>query len=422
MRNGILWGTLAGLAVAAAQTCPKPPVPAISPAAVPADVCIPAGFKDLTVDFFDDYSWQAFLALIAPATNGRVFENYKALWEVFHDDGSAPSSGAQFNACSAKTKPGDVVLASFSGFGDIGQAGDGALLGPLVAQNGRYVRYLEAYNEIAYDHIVKNQWYLRDHLPVVPVPRPDIPPVQFPNGSIAVKSAWVAMQGFSPEQQKRFYTRIATVKDPATGQCRSETVGLVGLHIIQKTPSRPQWIWSSFEQVDSVPPAEPGSTGRFTFHDGAPGPMPTTNPLNLIPLAPEPVKPFNVARTEKLPIHPQTAATNKAYRKLLAGTVWSNYQLVVTQWPLAPGDQSIPVSAKQAGDIFETFPGEGATSTFANMSMETFNQSRPAQGCMNCHNRARLPADFMWSVLEHSFPVKITLPAPAKIALPAPAK
>ncbi len=142
--------------------------------------------------------------------------------------------------------------------------------------------------------------------------------------------------------------------------------------------------------------------------------MPAQNPLPLIPLAPQPVKPFNVVRSSKFPIHPNTVATNERYRKQLAGTVWSNYQLVVTQWPLAPGDQSIPVAASQAGDIFETFPGDGATSAFANMSMEPFGQARPAQGCMSCHNRARLPVDFMWSVLEHAYPAKIAIPAPSR--------
>ena len=42
---------------------------------------------------------------------------------------------------------------------------------------------------------------------------------------------------------------------------------------------------------------------------------------------------------------------------------------------------------------------------------ETFNQSRPAQGCMNCHNRARLGADFLYSVLMHAYPAKIVVPA-----------
>lgn len=405
------------VAMLAAQTCPNPPVASISSTIAPSDVCIPRGFTDLTIEFFDDYSWRAFVAMVWPASKWsldapgpRTFETYKPQWEIFHEDGSAPGTAPEYNACSASTVPGDVVLASFSGFGDIGQQGDGALLGPLAAQNGRYVRYLTAYNQIAYDHIVRNQWYLRSHLPDVPVPRPPAPRVQFPVGSIIVKSAWVEMTGFTEAQRRRFYTRTAMVRDPATGQCASQTVGLVGLHIVQKTPSRPQWIWSSFEQVDNVPPAQPGSAGKFTFNDGAAEPMPEKNPLPLLPLAPQPVKPFNVVRSPRASIHPKTLAANVRYQKLLEGTVWRNYQLVVTQWPLSPGDQSRPVPASQEGDISETFPGEGATSAFANMTMETFNQNRPAQGCMNCHNRARLTADFMWSVLEHAYPARIALP------------
>ncbi|MES1262291.1 MAG: hypothetical protein ABUS49_11195 [Acidobacteriota bacterium] len=405
--------------------CPNPPVPGVDSSRLPADVCIPSGFTGLTIDFFDDYSWRAFTAMVWPAARRetpdpaaragapgpRVFETFHPLWEVFHEDGSAPSAEPGANACSAKTGFGDVVLASFSGVHDIGQTADGSLLGPLVAQNGRYIRYMTAYNDIAYRHIVGNQWYLRSHLPEVPVPRPPVPPVQFPNGSVVVKSAWVEMAGFSEARQRRFYTRTALVRDPNTGKCAAATVGLVGLHIVQKTPSRPQWIWSSFEQVDSVPPAEPGSPGTFTLHDGTDTPMPESNPLPLVPLAKQPAKPFNVVRSAKAPIHPNTVETNRTYRNLLKGTVWQNYQLAVTQWPLAPGDQSIPVAASQAGDIFQTFPGEGATSAFSNISMETFHQSRPAQGCMNCHNRARLTADFMWSVFMHAYPAKVIVPA-----------
>ena len=179
-----------------AGVCPNPPVPAVTSAGMPADVCIPAGFTDLTIDFFDDYSWRAFLA----AT--RTFETFHPLWEVFHEDGTPPSADARANACAANVTPGEMVLASFSGIHDIGQTADGALLGPLVAQNGRYVHYLTAYNQIAYDHILANKWYLRSNLPVVPVPRPPRPPVEFPNGAVVVKSAWVEMEGFSEAQQR----------------------------------------------------------------------------------------------------------------------------------------------------------------------------------------------------------------------------
>src|SRR5208283_5128035 len=36
--------------------------------------------------------------------------------------------------------------------------------------------------------------------------------------------------------------------------CGKRDVALVGLHIVVKTQYRPQWIWSSFEHVDNVPP------------------------------------------------------------------------------------------------------------------------------------------------------------------------
>jgi hypothetical protein len=398
-----------GVPAYAAAGCPNPPVASVTSPHVPEDVCIPAGFTDLTIGFFDDYSWQMLLALVSPVSEPgpRPFERFHPRWEVFHEDGSAPGADPGANACAAKAGPGDLVLASFPGTpDDIGQTADGSLVGPLVAQNGRYVRYLTAYNDVAVKHIADNKWYLRSHLPVVPVPRPPLPPVQFPNGSIVVKSAWIDLEGFTGEQRGRYYTRTATVRDPETGKCEPRTVGLAGLHIVQKTASRPQWIWTSFEQVDNVPPAEPGGPGKYALHDGSAAPMPTVNPLSLTPLAKQPATPFNVVRSEKAPIHPNTAETNRQYRKLLAGSVWQNYQLVMTQWPLQPGDQSMPVPANHAGDIFQTFPGEGATSAFANVTMETFNQSRPAQGCMMCHNRARLGSDFMWSVLMHAYPAK----------------
>lgn len=34
--------------------------------------------------------------------------------------------------------------------------------------------------------------------------------------------------------------------------CRRQRMGLAGFHVMTKTPSAPQWIWSTFEQVDDV--------------------------------------------------------------------------------------------------------------------------------------------------------------------------
>lgn len=422
---GVLW----------AESCPREPVPSVAGSRAPSDVCIPHGFTDVATDYFDDYSWKAFASLVWPAalnqrgaadearklpdSGPRVFETYKALWETFHPDGSpplnfdAPDVEAN-NACHVRVKAGDHVIASFNGLEELAQFGPGEMLPPLAAQNGRYVRTETLYNRAAYDYIVAKKLYLRSALPEIPHPRPAEPLVSFPNGSIVLKAAWLDMAGFPEALVRRYYTRRVTLRDANTGKCSEVTMGLVGLHIAQKTFTRPQWIWSTFEQVDNVPPARVGAPGVFAFHDGSAAPPAAENPLSLAPLLKEPVKPFNVMRSPEMPINAKTAYTNLVYGRLLRGTIWENYQLVMTQWPRVEGEQSVPVAASVSGDVNHTFPGAGSAgfSAFANVTMETFDQTRPQTGCMNCHNQARLGADFMWSLLDHAYPPKLAVAQP----------
>jgi hypothetical protein len=126
------------------------------------------------------------------------------------------------------------------------------------------------------------------------------------------------------------------------------------------------------------------------------------------------VKPFNVERPFFARVHPKTELTNYQYQELLKGTIWEYYGIVVTQWPRIEGNQAVPVPATINGDITNTFPGAGAFSAFANTAMETFDQGRPQVGCMSCHNQVRMTADFMWSVVDHAYPPKIT-PAAAAV-------
>jgi hypothetical protein len=396
---------------------------------MPSDVCIPASFTAIPIAYFDDYSWRQFIALVWPAKPGqrgaadtaktvgdsgpRVFETFKSLWEVFHEDGSSPETsfgkydGANGNACHVKPEFGDLVLASFSGNVEVAEAGAGELIGPLAAQNGTYVRSLTLYNQIAFDYMVRNKFFLRSSLPDIPSMRPPAPVLQFPDGSIAVKAAWIIMKGLPAELRARYYTRMAIVRDPVSGDCSRVEVGLAGFHVMQKTPTRPQWNWASWEQVDNVPPARAGSPSKFAFNDGSGAAMPAENPLALVPLAPEPVKPFNVVRVATAPIHFDTALTNQAYAAALKDTPWEHYELVVSQWPRLDGDQSIPVPVSQSGDAAKTFPGLDADSAFANLTMETFLQEKPQLACMGCHNQARMSADFMWSLLDHAYPATL---------------
>ena len=76
---------------------------------------------------------------------------------------------------------GDVTIGSASGIDDIGQAGIGVLDPPLVAQNGRYVRTLTLFNQIAFDHIVRNRFFLRDALPAGAEPAAGTPGHRLPD-------------------------------------------------------------------------------------------------------------------------------------------------------------------------------------------------------------------------------------------------
>ncbi|WFU81702.1 hypothetical protein QA645_02835 [Bradyrhizobium sp. CIAT3101] len=333
---------------------------------------------------------------VGATTGPLVFETYKVDWELFQPSGHAPSSWSTFGGvptfpCQRQIPSptfNDLVLAAVSKFEDLGQAGFGNLVGPIVAQNGTYVRYLTSFNQAEFDQIVGNEWYLRGKLPVAGL--------NFGNGALDLKTSWILMDGVP--QPQRFYTRQAWVMDLATGDCSQKIVGLVGMHIVQKTSSRPQWIWSTFEHVDNVSPADPGHTGQFTFNDGTGGAMP--KPPNPIPFPPpvQPPRPFNIERVK--PIDPSTQSTNAAYQGALKGTIWANYELVMTQWPLQPN------SPNQPGSPPNTFPGSSIPfkGGFANTTMETFDQERIGTGCMACHNLAMRKTDFLWSLEINAFP------------------
>lgn len=80
--------------------------------------------------------------------------------------------------------------------------------------------------------------------------------VSFPSGTIELKAAWRRLG--AKEDASRFYT--TKVRYYATNVANGvthivpvdETLALVGLHIIQKTPSAPYFIFATFEQADNI--------------------------------------------------------------------------------------------------------------------------------------------------------------------------
>jgi hypothetical protein len=397
------------------------------PASVPpGDIC---GSGDDAKDFYA-FSWQIFKFLVWPASTQRgipdaaktitdtgpsTFESLKADWEIFRQNAEKPADWTAFpgsaDPCSnhPNIEPGALVLATFNEFGDIieGELGPNSVH-VLVAQNRSYVRYQAAFNKKVFDTILGNQLYdasavagvgdAPDGLPVAAAARQ-------PAGALTVKSAWIELPGPNPIDPSRFYIRQkAWVQNPESRECRMADVGLVGLHIVYKSPTRPQWVWSTFEHVDNVPEPLPEPNRSYTFNDGTgtamkggpdddfkiPRPAGASGPG-------DPPRPYQVQRLQ--PITAEAADLNHVQQEKLRnlGSVWQNYKLVMTQWPvigMAPDHDANAVIPNPS------CAGPNASAT-ANTTMETFFQAPPDCSfqltCMGCHDKTRR-TDSIWSI------------------------
>ena len=371
------------------------------PSELTGDIC---GSGDNATDFHA-FSWHLFKFLVWPASAQRgvpdpakkitdqgasTFESLKADWEIFRENAESPAAWNVFpdlaDPCSnhPKIEPGALVLATFNEFGNIteGELGTSSVH-LLVAQNQTYVRYQASFNKAAFDTIVRNELF--DASKVGSIPQaPDGTPVaeaaRQPAGTLTVKSAWIELPGPKPLASRFYIREKAWVQDPETHACRMADVGLVGLHIVYKSPSRPQWIWSTFEHVDNVPEPLPEPNRTYTFNDGTNTAM-TRGPEDdfKIPRPAnsagpgDPPRPYQVQRMQ--PIKADVANLNGVQQAKLAalGSVWRNYKLVMTQWPvigMAPNRDANAVIPSPA------CAGPNGSAT-ANTTMETFFQAPP---------------------------------------------
>jgi hypothetical protein len=382
----------------------------------------------------DDFAWRAFVALnwpslTDPARRGmpdrgkrlrdsgpRVWETFKSRYELFQVDGGgrpiAPPPWATYeavNPCGAKVDRRSKTVATFDPFMDFNQPvfAPGAVGNPLVAQNGTYTRYETRLNELHYSALAANGWSVGRNLP----DREN--PAQMPAGAISVKAAWRILNAADPPAVRRRYyvVRDAHVVDVAKTVaarrvvCTKSDVALVGLHIVVRTKHRPQGIWSSFEHVDNVPPANYGPSREpdardagvpYSYFDASKPQLglwpeygsPETLPVNL--LNPPRLSPAPMQVVRRHPINASTMMTNRAWWDAagIKGTVWENYMLVANQWPTFVH----PVDPSNDGVFFPDHRRENLVNT----TMETYFQDRPSS-CMSCHHKVsnQLGRDFV---------------------------
>src|SRR5271166_7189185 len=393
----------------------------------------PLGAGDIS-SVVGNFAWRAFIALNWPSRleadkrgvadrakslrdpGKRVWETFKSDAELFEvgDDGRpiAPAPWASYdgrNPCGVDNRA--KTIAAFPPFADFNQpsfaAGEPG--NPLVAQNGAYTRYEIHFNEPEFSTLAESGWSQGRNLP------DEIHPAHFPVGSIAVKAAWRPLtDADTPAVRARYYVESAEIVDAAetlaAGRvvCTRGEVALVGLHIVIKTKSRPQWVWSSFEHVDNVPPAGAGDAREPDARDaGAPysyfdpskpmklwPPLGTANTLPVDWTNPPKLDPVRMQVVRRYPIPADTMALNRAYWALpgVKGTVWEHYMLVAAQWPTSaapPGPDNdgafFPGRMASPNAEDESYRSTAkAQENLANTTMETYLQDLPSS-CMACH-------------------------------------
>ena len=350
------------------------------------------------------FSWQAFIGLQWPASRTErgqpdpavkigapgptVWETWREASEVFrHDADDQPLPPLAWEAQSplpAACTGADRVLFRTSKvddlLADVAQPTGATANFPLTLKNQarELTRYEIRMNRVAYQAITQNHWWDGAR-------QADLASARFPDGSMIVKAAWIPV---ADSEAARFRTVSACVCDSADSQgkgCAVRTMGLVGFHLMSKTPSAPQWFWSTFEQDNNVagvctrPVAVPSSPSTYW------NPTEGQKDVNQQTMG---LTPNQICRVYPIPFidpdchNPADAddnvqALNGSVQGALASTPFQHYQLINTQWP-------VPDSTPRSGPHtqFEVLP-----QVLGNTTLESFIQG--TSSCMGCHAMAR---------------------------------
>ncbi|HVO59351.1 MAG TPA: hypothetical protein VMT53_00370 [Terriglobales bacterium] len=389
---------------------------------------------------FDILSWQAFLALNWPHKTYDVAEptvndpHGEPLWsywipkeKIFLPNGAKPDYPWDAEKAAQNIAENGLKLTMVkAAWRQDASATDNfqAFSGPLVDQNGKWARYEAMVNPEEFDYIYSNTLYSLDGQIAFSGRDIDHNEVTMPvnegkqrHGAIEIKLAWKELG--PNDDPSRFYTKKVRVKvsGPAgNGQDEYRTIpaGLVGMHIAMHTQSSPEWIWSTFEQIDNVRqnPLEHGGMSHANFMN----PDLKNATVNVLPpkngdcnngtncqtwyenLTTTPVQVTRVEVPTQPGLNPlderlseEAKALNAQVQELLRRnhSVFQYYELIGTQWPVhrnapafAGGQGSAPesITNKTPGDVVPVF--------LVNTTMETYFQKGPqAAGCLEQDNR-----------------------------------
>ena len=350
-----------------------------------------------------------------PPGTTTVWGSYKEASELFEQGDKVPTPWDSYVIPDPPCENADghaKLLLMVNKGGTLLEGVNQALSFPLIDQFKNYAWTEVRFDKAQYEFIRQRGLYLVKNLAAQ---QPVAMPASHPPGtlgSIMIKATWRHMT--AKDDATRYYTVSAMLYDPSTKKCAAQLMGLVGFHIVHKLQQFPEWIWSTFEQVDNIERG-PGATAGtpISFNNGTPVPAtvggwanrPSSKAPPLLPIGQR--TPAQVTRLNPIPNTPAGNSTqdlNKVYQGLLHDTVWSHYQLVITQWPTNPGN----FTTKEQGGIYPQDCGQPfPVDSCVNVSLETYFQSKSdaagagGNSCMSCHYAAG-KSDFSWVLQRRS--------------------
>ncbi|CAH0991025.1 hypothetical protein SIN8267_01126 [Sinobacterium norvegicum] len=309
--------------------------------------------------------------------------------------------------------------------------------GWLTDQSSNLVYYERSVGKAEFDYIMQNQLYNADKqyalatnalgnnpsgfiLPEGELYRGNDPgkiQQQEDLGSFELKAAWRILTG-QKTLYPRYLTTLAYLTDPETKKCSEQIIGLVGLHIIHKTPSFPDFVWTTFEHIDNVPDAnQPTPAKGYAFNnphcDNRQCP-PNKARISCQGSQCNPLFPMTipVQVTREQPATPAIQQLNSDVQSMIrqktgGKSVFQYYQFINVLWDASPNINSSNSGPAATIPIrFGTFTSQSAL-TVANTTLETYAQQ---DSCNDCHQNATIagsntiPANFSFIFDDASSP------------------
>lgn len=317
---------------------------------------------------------------------------------------------------------------------------------PVIDSRGRFLRYEIMVSPATYDFVIENEYYddevLEGLTQSITFPCGELSyrggnPADPRSGAIVLKNAWMELGNRNP---RRYHTEVLLVYTPSyrnstgTATCERKKMALVGMHAARKTVKQPNWTWSTFEHRLNAPDCAglpPAGTGSGTTPNTAcPANVrqdynfyPKTcsarsrnadacQACNVVPVSnapgcdnPDvegdvswcldqpPAAQQGMSRLcRQVPVarnHPTAAFLNGICGGFIGPfSVWSNYQLISTQWYNIASSQCQTLDAADRTliepQVNIASPSSSTRPYLGNTSMESYSRS----DCMGCHANA----------------------------------